>query len=125
MTESEVLRQPFDIATHKQYFVDYLEVMIAPDGTIEYAVPSHQEYLINKATQRRNCTREELYAACPREYYCDFLTWLIGESGGYIPVWRNQVYAPSATSQQRAALKKLKVFGLYKGPLLKKAETSS
>lgn len=120
MTETEVLNSPFDIETHKQFFHGYLEVMVAPDGTIEYAVPSHQEYLINRAAKRHNCTREELYDLCPKEYYCDFLTWLIGESGGYIPVWEKQVYAPSITSQQRIALRKLKIAGLYKGLIPKK-----
>lgn len=119
MTETEVLNSPFDIETHKQFFRNYLEIMIAPDGTVEYAVPSHQEYLIGKAIQRHNCTREELYAACPREYYCDFLTWLIEESGGYVPVWEKHVYAPMMTTQQRTALKKLKMAGLYKGAIPK------
>lgn len=119
MTETEVLNSPFDIETHKQHFHDYLEVMIAPDGTIAYAVPSHQEYLITKAARRHNCTREELYSLCPEEYYCDFMTWLIGESGGYIPVWESCVYAPTMTTQQQAALKKLKIAGLYKGAIPK------
>lgn len=34
MTETEVLNSPFDIETHKQIFHGYLEVMVAPDGTI-------------------------------------------------------------------------------------------
>ena len=103
MTETEVLNSPFDIETHKQIFHGYLEVMVAPDGTIAYAVPSHQEYLIEKAVQRHNCTREELYSLCPEEYY--------------VPVWEKYVYAPMMTTQQRTALKKLKMAGLYKGAI--------
>ena len=32
----------FDIEKHKQTYINYLEVMILRDGTIVYAVPSHQ-----------------------------------------------------------------------------------
>ena len=94
--------------------------MIAPDGTIEYAVPSHQEYLINKAAQRHNCTREELYNLCPQKYYFDFLSWLIVESGGYIPVWENHVYAPVITIKQIAALRRIKMAGLFSGAIPQK-----
>ena len=36
----------FDLEQHKQTYVQYLEVVILEDGTVEYAVPSHQEKLI-------------------------------------------------------------------------------
>ena len=36
----------FDLEKHKQTYVQYLEVVILEDGTVEYAVPSHQEKLI-------------------------------------------------------------------------------
>lgn len=44
--QQEVLHSPFDIETHKQTFVSYLEVVISPEGTVEYAVPSHSDKLV-------------------------------------------------------------------------------
>ena len=43
MSEEYTLYCPFDIEKHKKTFINYLEVVILEDGTIEYAVPSHQE----------------------------------------------------------------------------------
>ncbi len=31
----------FDVRKHKKHFTDYLEVIIHPDGSVHYAVPSH------------------------------------------------------------------------------------
>ena len=36
------LNSKFDIEQHKKKYINYLEVIIFPDGHIEYAVPSHQ-----------------------------------------------------------------------------------
>ena len=41
-----VLHSPFDIKVHKQTFINYLEVVISPEGIVEYAVPSHVEKLL-------------------------------------------------------------------------------
>ena len=43
MNQQEILRGNFDIATHKEFFTNYLEVVILKNGKIEYAVPSHNE----------------------------------------------------------------------------------
>ncbi len=42
----------FDLEQHKQTYVQYLEVVILEDGTVEYAVPSHQEKLIALSRQK-------------------------------------------------------------------------
>ena len=44
--QQEVLLSPFDINTHKETFISYLEVVISPEGVVEYAVPSHSEKLV-------------------------------------------------------------------------------
>lgn len=119
MDKYEILHQPFDIETHKQHFTHYLEVMLAPDGSIHYAVPSHQEFLIKQVMRRRHCTREELDDACPPEFYFDYLNWLIPESGGYVPVWENFVYDYPLNTQQRSALCRLKEADLYFGDIPK------
>ena len=120
MDRYEILHRPFDIETHKKHFIHYLEVMLAPDGSIHYAVPSHQEFLIQKAMQRCCCTRQELDDACPPEYYFDFLRWLIPESGGYIPVWENFVFDYPLNDNQYAALCKLQSAGLFLGEIPKR-----
>ena len=61
----------FDLEKHKQTYVQYLEVVILEDGTVEYAVPSHQEKLIALACQKKGVSRQELNDLCPREYYYD------------------------------------------------------
>lgn len=116
MIESDIFSSPFDIIRHKSspYHIP-LEVMIAPDGTIEYANPSHQEFLIAKAAQRNNLSRDELMAACPPEFYANFMDWLIPQSGGYIPVWEIGILHYPLTKAQIFALRKLKLAGLYRG----------
>lgn len=37
MDNQEVLRLPFDVARHKETFINHLKVVIFPDGRIEYA----------------------------------------------------------------------------------------
>jgi len=110
-----VLSQPFSIELFKKaYYLD-LEVMIAPDGTVEYALPSHQEFLVNKAMELQGWTRDELWAACPPEYHYNVLEWLIPLAGGYIPVWPQGILEYPLTKKQVASLRKLKLAGLYRG----------
>ena len=39
----------FDIEAHKAQYHNYFEVVVSPEGEVEYARPSHQTYLIEKA----------------------------------------------------------------------------
>lgn len=105
----------FDVEMHKKTFINYLEVVLLEDGTIEYAVPSHQEKLINLACKKQQISREDLYDKCPREYYADFMTWLSMESGA-IPVWE-KFYSGELNEKQRTSLEMLKQSGLYKGEI--------
>lgn len=116
MNDQQVLRRPFDIETHKKTFINYLEVVIDLDGTIMYAVPSHQEKLIALACERHDKTRDELNDLCPQEYYFDFMTWLVLMTG-VIPVWGNAGYMGEPTDEQAKALKELADAGLYNGRL--------
>lgn len=119
MNQQDVLHGPFDIELHKQIFIDYLEVMIDTDGIVHYAVPSHQEFLISKTMERNHWTREELKNACPKEMYGRFLEWLISQSGGYIPVWKNFVLNYPLNTKQVSTLSKLKSAGLFSGMIPK------
>jgi hypothetical protein len=78
----------FNLDKHKETFINYLEVVIMEDGTVEYAVPSHQEKLIRIAQDKFNCTRQELFDMCPPEYYFDVVTWLCQQTG-CVSVWNN------------------------------------
>ena len=110
----------FDIKKHKETYINYLEVLILEDGTVEYAVPSHQEKALEIACKKLNKTKQEIEDMCPREYYCDFLTWLLGITGS-ISVWGTSaeyfIVYKTINKKQIAMLKKLKKHGLYKGDI--------
>lgn len=112
----------FDIEQHKQTYTNYLEVLIDPDGRIVYAIPSHKEKATALACAKLGVTRRELEEMCPREYYGDYLNWLLQISGS-ISVWNDFCVAPTVTKKQVASLRKLKLAGIYRGaiPALQKA----
>ena len=60
-TEQEVLHSPFDIKPHKETFINYLEVIINEDGSIEYAVPSHIEKVYQKYMDKYKVSRQYIY----------------------------------------------------------------
>lgn len=74
--KTRILQLPFDLRTHKKNFTNYLEVIILPNGTINYAVPSHQEKLIQIAMEQLSISRDQLSAAVPEDYYFDLIEWL-------------------------------------------------
>lgn len=116
MTEEEIFALPFDIGRHKSLrYRKAIEVMIGTDGSVHYALPSHQEFLIAKAMEQHHLTREELMAQCPTEYYGDFWSWLIPMSGGYVPAWEIGVFQYPLNRKQVAALRRLKMAGLFRG----------
>ena len=106
----------FDLQKHKAKYVNYLEVMIEKDGEIHYAIPSHQEWAIKEACRNLHVDREELYEMTPKEYYCDWLNWLLMQSGA-MAVWDGYYACPNPSKEQYAALRRLKLAGVYKGPL--------
>jgi hypothetical protein len=113
MNEQSILRSPFNIETHKITFINYLEIVILEDGTVMYAVPSHQEKLISLACEKLNVTREELNELCPKEYYFDFMTWLCKISG-CVALW-NSHRIGTANEQQLETIKQLAEEELYHG----------
>ncbi len=110
----ETLHSPFSIQKHKEIFVNYLEIIILENGTIEYAVPSHQERLIKYACDKLNISRDELEEKCPKEYYCDFIIWL-SKSTGACAVWNNYVQGYKFSEAQIYSLNMLRNEGLYTG----------
>lgn len=112
----KILRGAFDLETHKEAFVNYLEVIIREDGTVEYAVPSHQEKLIKIAMVKLGVTRKVLYDMCPPEYMFDVIAWLC-KITGCVSVW-NDVYIGIPNETQRWVLQSLRYHGLYTGEIL-------
>lgn len=105
----------FDINQHKKTFINYLEVMISPDGEVSYAVPSHQQFAENIACKLLNRTRDSIIEQCP--IYVDYLDFLLNLTG-YVAVWNDFIAIGSQrklTKNQRFTLRQLKQEGLYKG----------
>lgn len=113
MDQNKVLNSPFDVATHKKTFINYLEVVISPDGVIKYAVPSHNGYIENFLMKALNINKEQLNDLCPKEYYADYNTWLCLKTN-YIMVWGlpNSFVIGKPNQKQQEALDLLKKEGL-------------
>lgn len=92
--EEYTLYSKFDFNKHEKTFINYLEIIIKPDGEIEYAVPSHQEKLIKIACELKNITRQELIETCPPDYYFSCTRWLCNITG-CISVHTKVYYAPN------------------------------
>lgn len=95
----------FNYKTHRENFMDYLEVVILKDGTIEYAVPSHQQKLIDLYCENHGINNSELWNMIPiTESPVD---WIIYNEG-IISVWYSFILRPKTiTEEQENALEKL------------------
>ena len=113
MDNYTVLNSPFDIEIHKAHFKNYLEVVILEDGTVEYAVPTHQEKLILLGMEKTGLSRYEFYNSCPREYWLDITAWLSKVTGA-IAVWDFK-FEGWANPIQIEKLEELRAAGLYRG----------
>lgn len=107
----------FDIQKHKETFIHYLEVVIDENGKIMYAVPSHTLKIEKIAAEKMGfSTQKELHDACPPNRYGDYFEWLT-EKAGAIAVWEGMHAGHSVNKKQLAALRSLKMAGLYLGAL--------
>lgn len=110
------LYSEFNADKRKETYTHYLEVIIDADGKIMYAVPSHQEKMIQMCCEKLNYTREQLNAMCPQEYYFDFMTWLSMICGA-VAVWEKMTMGYGYAKAQIESLKMLKSKGLYLGEI--------
>lgn len=106
----EVLHSPFDIRTHKSTFINYLELIIRPDGTPEYATPSHMMKLAEIYGKSMDDIYEEYYQAQLGQDGIDYLC----AKTGCIAVWDNRVQG-IPNEAQTSTLLKLRDEGLYNG----------
>ena len=111
------LQSEFNIQEHKKNYYNYLEVIIYPDGLIEYATPSHQEKLLSICKKKLNLTRKEIYDMCPPDYYSDVITWLC-QMTGCISVWASHIISGGPlTREQCESLMNLRFHRLYEGEI--------
>lgn len=112
-----VLHSPFDIKVHKLTFINYLEVVISPEGIVEYAVPSHVEKLL-QVYMEKNAIVDRAVALNNLLKLCGLFSYIeaLSKVTGYISVW-NDAYITGCkpTQQQLNKLKTLKLNGLYRG----------
>ena len=114
MSSEYSIYSPFDPDKHKETYKNYLEVLSLEDGSVVYAIPSHQEKAMALARERLGVTRELIYDMCPTQYYADFLNWLLSLTNS-VSVWNISCW--SINKKQAATLRMLKTKGLYKGPI--------
>ena len=108
----------FDIEKHKQTYINCLELIIHPDGSIHYAVPSHQMYLESYIEKKNNYTHEEFLRMCPPEKYFDYLNWVI-ELSNCVCVWNyGYAYYGTLTLSQKISIKKLINSGLLENNII-------
>lgn len=120
MTDTYDVYCTFDIEKHKQTFIHYLEVVILSDGTIEYAVPSHQEKAIQLVCKKLNCDRDYVIDVVCKEHMIDWNEFLM-DTAGVIMVWDRFIQFHNVTQAQINSLKRLKEAELYFGPIPRKA----
>lgn len=117
----KVLHSPFDIETHKETFVSYLEVVISPEGVVEYATPSHTDKLIEILAKQKGIkdfyeAKKYVWQTCINNDICIPIEYLTGVTG-YISVWFNHyVSGDPPTKQQLVKLQELFKEGVYIGP---------
>jgi len=108
--QQRVLHSPFDIRTHKSTFINYLELIIRPDGTPEYAVPSH----MMKLAAIYGKSMDDIYEECVQSQCgLDGIDYLCQQTG-CIAVWEDHIQG-MPNDAQAATLRKLIAEDLYKG----------
>ena len=105
MNDTSVLYKPFNIETHSKEFINYLEVIIKPNGEICYAIPSRQQALEKIAREKHKDFDSMINKL---NFSVDYLTWLC-DLTCCISVWNEFCVKPKiTTNMQSESLKKLK-----------------
>lgn len=102
----DVLHSAFDIDTHMKTFSYYCEVIIHPDGKIEYAVPSHERKLIAIYAKKHNISMEEAMDIC-REKKTDYIDYLMHDTGCMFVYYAHLYNCTNMTKAQHKALSML------------------
>lgn len=106
---NKYLYMPFSYKVHSQVFINYCEVIIWPDGTIEYAIPSHSEKCLLEYCKLKGWTRE--YCVEHFRHDADCYDKMMSELG-IIYVWYNNIHnVTRLTDAQLNALSLLLCYG--------------
>lgn len=108
----------FDLSEHIKHYINYCEVCIHSDGSIHYAVPSHQQYLERYQQTKLGLTHEEFLNSVPQEYYFDYLYYLAYQTNCVI-VWTQGYFGINMTEEQKDSLTQLVEAGLVRDTILK------
>ena len=115
MTKQEVLKLPFNIERHNAHFINYCEVVVYPDGKVEYATPSHQEKMIEIYAKKHNITNSKA-----KEIFYDDIDFFdkILDDTGIVLVWYNNFQFTKINKTQIEVLNLMKVFGCIRKEIL-------
>jgi len=103
------LHSKFNYKKHSETYICYCEVVIMPNGTVHYAVPSHLEFLSNTYCTKYNVTRKELYDYLYNEPTLLPIDFFI-EKLHAVCVWYN-CYEGKPNKKQQRVLNKLQDTG--------------
>ena len=107
---NQYLREPFSPRVHSKVFITYCEVIIWPDGKIEYAIPSHSEKLNLEYCKKYNIDRDDLW-----EHFKDdplSASDVMMKDLGIIFVWYEHLeHITKLTAKQLQALQELAKYG--------------
>lgn len=62
------LHSKFDYKKHNDTYICYCEVIILPNGTVHYAVPSHSKFLENYIATKQNIFENEVHKYLKNKY---------------------------------------------------------
>ena len=104
---TKYLYEPFSPRVHSQVFVNYCEVVIWPDGKVEYAIPSHSEKLYLEYCKKHNIDRDDLWEHFQGENAIDAPDIMMRDMG-FVFVWYDHIeHLTKLTDKQLEALQEL------------------
>lgn len=95
-TDNEILHSKFDVEVHSKHFINYCEVIVLPNGEVEYAVPSHERKAIEIFKREFNLSDEDLNNLSKDlsiEYIC--------EKCHLIMLWYAYAFTPIKITQEQ------------------------
>ena len=95
-TNIEILHSKFDVEVHSKHFINYCEVIVLPNGEVEYAVPSHERKAIEIFKRKFNLSDEDLNNLSKElsiEYIC--------EKCNLIMLWCDYAFTPIKITQEQ------------------------
>lgn len=118
--QQQVLHSKFDIKTHKETFINYLEIIIDKNGECHYAIPSHNGILEMLILKKHKIDFElwdfsiKAGELCPEDRRYDYNNWLCEETE-CVMVWGKPASKINGVpnEKQLATLDQLKKEGLF------------